>query len=250
MGTVIPYSHEQILLLAEERIANPIGDLDKRPTVYEYHVGSWACTMLSRHLGPGFLLTPEMFNRQSNKKPDFTIERYDENAYNKTRLHAVYEIKKHGGDYLEKALNQLVNAINLTGDETGDLEIFLIVQRGLEIGFFEFSSMFHGDLDHLNIEHFRGCIPLLHDNRHMIRGNEPSHRSIIDMSQNIPQDVVRLLNRETETTGNNMPQHKKDLLDEADLLQTPCIFNLTKHRKEINLLFHHIATTKPRKVYM
>jgi hypothetical protein len=74
MSQIPSYSRERALLLAEERISQPSATF--KPTSYEYLVGTWACTMLSKHFEDDFLITPEMFTRGTNKKPDFTIEKY------------------------------------------------------------------------------------------------------------------------------------------------------------------------------
>lgn len=235
------YSSEHILMVAEERISNSRLTDDK---VYEYNVGSWMCTMISRHFGKDFLITPEMFNIQTNRKPDFTIEKLDQESANLTKFHAACEIKKHHGEHLEKALDQLVKAIRLICDETGITEIFLIVQRGLEIGFFEFSPLLFEDLDEQKIDHFRGCVPLTFYNDNIISDNGVTDRLIKEMTENL-QGVKHLLYRNTKKS--NDPEIE-ELLQDADSLQTPCIFNLEKHKYEIDLMFHHIATANPREI--
>lgn len=236
MAQVPQFSRQKVLQLAEERIE---ASENAKNESYEYYVGAWTCSMLARHFQEDFLITPEMFNRQTNKKPDFTIEKYDETT-KKLVLHTVVEIKKARGDYLEKALEQVIEAIQFTGDEIDQHETFVVIQRGLKIGFFEFFTFYHDDLNKRDIDHFRGCVPLLFYNKHMTEDEAP-HPGIQKMRDNIPEGVERLLTRQTKEVPS-------ELLDDADSLQTPCIFDLKKHKDEIDLLFHHMATSKYRSV--
>ena len=232
------HSNDRILLLAEERIGSSD---DTNNNSLEYEVGAWLCTMLARYFQEDFLIMPESVNKQTNKKPDFAIERYDEENSN-TTLHLVCEIKRARGDHLEQALDQVIKAIRFTGDETNQHETFVIIQRGWKIGFFEFFTFFHGDLDDKEIDHFRGCVPLLFQSTNMTRGEGPHCLDIENMrGDNIPRGVDRLLTRPTRKEPN-------ELLDDADSLQTPCIFDIKVHKREIDLIFRHLATGKPRSI--
>lgn len=37
-----------------------------------------------------------------------------------------------------------------------------------------------------------------------------------------------------------------DIRDDAKKYDIPCVFNLQEHPQQINFLFHHLATQKPR----
>ncbi len=238
------YSLEPIIELAQKRISHPKA-LEGKVTHYEHHVGSWACTMLARHFNTkDFLITPEMSNIQTNKRPDFTIEKYCE-SQNNLRTHVFYEIKKHKGDHLEKALEQVIEAIYMTGDETGVHEFFVIIQRGLEIGFFEFQTTFHPEMDEKEIDHFKGCVPLLFSNEQIGSYNGPKKElmknKVEEILSNKHSGVQKLLHQNTKKD--------EESLDDAKKVHTPCIFNLEKHKEEVDLLFHYISTAKPREIF-
>lgn len=60
------------------------------------------------------MITPEMTNRESKKRPDYTFQRLNENN-DGLELHLAFEIQKVQGDYLDRALSQLVTAMGQTG---------------------------------------------------------------------------------------------------------------------------------------
>lgn len=156
-----------------------------------------------------------------------------------------YEIKKHKGDHLEKALEQVTEAIYMTGDETGVHEFFVIIQRGLEIGFFEFQTTYHPEMDEKEIDHFKGCVPLLFSNEQIGDYNGPKgelmKNKVEEILSNKHSGVQKLLHRNTKKD--------EESLDDAKKVQTPCIFNLEKHKEEVDLLFHYISTAKPREIF-
>jgi len=237
------HSGKRALLLAEERIRYPSESAkrDFKPTPYEYHVGTWACTMLSKHFDDDFLITPEMFAAGTNKKPDFTIEKYCEEEHDKSKFHAVYELKKEGGEYFDRALKQAANAIGQLCDVTvGWIEMFVIAQRGMSIGFFEYLSYPTVMEDH-GITHFKNCVPLTYLHKDLLFENEEAKSVIERFSAHLPDTVTPLLydhpgRKSTDTTA------------EADLIDTPCVFNLELHKDEIDFLFHYIATHSPRTI--
>ena len=243
MSQIPRYSRERALLLAEERISQPSATKKKdfKPTPYEYHVGTWACTMLSKHFGDDFLITPEMFAKGTHKKPDFTIEKYCEEEDDRSKFHAVYELKKQGGEYIDRALGQAANAISQLCDvDKGWIEMFVIVQRGMDIGFFEFLSYTNMMVD-AGITHFRSCVPLTYLHKDLLFGHEGAKSAMEQFIAALPVTVNRLLydhpgRRSTGSTA------------EADEIDTPCVFNLELHKDEIDFLFHYIATQSPRKM--
>ena len=102
MSQIPSYSRERALLQAEERISQPSATF--KPTCYEYQVGTWACTMLCKHFTDDFLITPERFARGTNKKPDFTLEKFCMEKQDKSKFHVVYELKKQDVEYIDRAL--------------------------------------------------------------------------------------------------------------------------------------------------
>ncbi len=244
MSQIPRYSHERALLLAEERISQPSATEKKdfKPTPYEYHVGTWACTMLCKHFADDFLITPEMFVKGTSKKPDFTIEKYCEEEPDKSKYHAVYELKKLDGGYFDKALGQAVSAINQLCDytnEKGWIEMFVIVQRGMEIGFFEYLS-YTSMMDESDITHFKGCVPLTYHHEDL-SGNVGAESALEQFIASLPDTVMPLL-------YGHPGRKSTDSTAEADEIDTPCVFNLETHKYEIDFLFHYIATQSPRKM--
>lgn len=229
--------------LAQERIKNP--PFVSRPNKkgkeisgnipYEHHVGSWACTMLKNvFTQPNWVITPELHDPNSHKKPDFTIEKPDANS--NLQVHAVYELKKVKGDRMEKALDQVITAIVETVDEKGNrgegaFETFVVVQRGLDIGFFEY----HNDVSNLDeekIPHFRGCVSLTED--YEVGGQM---KRVLAAK---PNGLKKLYFDDEHLTSTD------EVRDDAKDYETDCIFNLEQHAREIEFLFHHIATQNPR----
>ena len=227
------HSKDPALELAEERIKFP------STRSFEYVVGTWACTMLCKCFTHGFLITPERFTRGTNKKPDFTIEKLDRNEPNGSKYHAVYELKKREGEYFDDALTQAADAIREVCDISGgSIEMFVIIQRGLQSGFFEYLS--YVDLmEKKGIPHFKGCVPLTYLHENLVFDNKEAQSAIEKLSSNLPEEVLTLVY--------GQPNRKStDSTVEADEIQTPCIFDLDYHKEEIDFLFHYIATYKAR----
>ena len=235
------HSRDRALLLAEERIQNPGARTRGDIRSYEHHVGTWACTMLSKHFQDDFLITPEMFTYGTNKKPDFTIEKYYEEAKDKSKYHAVYELKKQDGGYLDKALEQASLAISQLCDKTdGSIEMFVIVQRGMEIGFFEYLS-YTSMMDEAGILQFASCVPLTYVHKDLIFRKDEAKDAIMQLKARLPDSVQTLVYGQSG-------RRSTDSLARADEIDTPCVFNLKMQKDEIDFLFHYIATQKPRKM--
>lgn len=230
------HASELALRLAEERIQSPANN---KP--YEHHVGTWACTMLSRHFTGDFLITPEKIENQSKKRPDLTIEKLNENVPNVSVYHVAYELKKKDSEeQLYDALNQVTKAIGQISEEEGSVEMFVIVQRGMELGFFEYFS-YKNMLDEEDIENFKGCVPLTYKHKSLLFVEEEAEKKLSEIIKNLPSDLSHLISKP-------LRRKSSDTLNEADNIQTLCIFNLNIHKNEIDSLFHYIATFSPRKM--
>ena len=197
--------------------------------------------MLSKHLGDDFLITPEMFTRGTNKKPGFTIEKFCMDKQDKSKFHAVYELKKQGGEYLDRALGQAANAISQLSDvDDGWIEMFVIAQRGVEIGFFEFLS-YTDMMEDAAITHFKSCVPPTYLHKDLLFENDEAKSAIEQLSAYLPDTVMPLL------CGHPGRKSTESFAD-ADEIDTRCVFNLATHKDEIDFLFHYIATHNPRKM--
>lgn len=216
-------------------------------TEYEHHVATWACTKLKEVFSHGdWAVTPEQTDPHTRNKPDFVVEKAIRAAAPlhsisgvtvNMKLHLAIELKKQDGDRLEEALDQLRESLEETVDQQGydsdnEFAIFAVVQRGLDIGFFEF-HMDQTNLDEEKIPHFRGFISLTQD--YTIKGTA---QPVVMPGK--PKDLQKLyfnhdnLRKQTPT--------RKD----ADNYTTACIFNLEKHQKEEHDLFQYMENNKPR----
>ena len=197
---------------------------------YEHQVGSFASTVIKHVFSDQhWIITPEKRDKDSGKKPDFTIQRLEgDNLF----FHCYYEVKKTGGKRLEEAMEQTVESIVQTIDTQGSLgsfETFVIVQRGLDIAFFEY----HNDRDNLDedgIPHVRGCVSLTYG--YQLKGKM---ETILDPGPGVKQlsEIGR-------------PRNQSTIRQEAKRYAIPCVFNLLEHQKEINQLFWYIANHLPR----
>lgn len=168
-------------------------------------------------------ITPERMNDDEKSKPDFVIEKLEGN---KLTLYIICEIKKRGSqDHLYKALDQAVRDIQVMVE--GTKEVYIIIKRGLDIGFFEYNIDEEG-LDMEEAKHFKLCVSLTQDRLKggaIVSSKTPSLKTLLPASVKVKSD---------------------DLEKEAKKYDTPCIFNLDDHKKEIDNIFLHILNNKPR----
>ena len=176
------YTPSLALRGALERLINPppTFQVEKEPVYrpYEHHVGTWACTKLKEEFSADFwAITPEQRDPHTKKKPDLIVEKailvpaaQNRPERVRTKIHLCMELKKTGGDRMEKALVQLCDAIAETIDTKGNtpsdedqFEVFAVVQCGLNIAFFEYHQD-QSNLDEDEIPHFRGCVSLTQGN--------------------------------------------------------------------------------------
>lgn len=224
------YLSSPVLQKAKEEIENP-----SHKTHYEHHVGTWIGTLLKNvFTGDPWAITSEKADNHSKKRPDFVIDKLENNNL---YMHLVCEIKKHKGDRMENALNQAISGLIQTMDETGNqrdnmFELYVIVQRGVNIGFFEY----HNDVSNLEeegIKNFRGCVSLTQD--------QTNGTAIIP-------DTTHGLKRLMFDDGNlrSTNDEEKRLRNEAKGYNIPCIFNLNLHAYEIDSMMTHILKNPPR----
>jgi hypothetical protein len=227
----LQYLQSPVLQKAKQTIRNP-----ENGKHFEHHVGTWLGTLLKNvFAGDPWAYTPEKIDVYTNKKPDFLIEKLEDDNFS---IHLVCEIKKHKGDRMEKALNQAVKDIQETIDEKGNItdsafEVFVLVQRGMDIGFFEYHND-ESNLDEENIDHFRGCVSLTQ--------RQDNGRAVI--SSNTPRLKMLMFDDYRLQTLNDTEEER--LREDARNYRTPCIFNLDYHEDEINKMMDHILRNKPR----
>lgn len=227
------YCGQTSLLFCKERIKNPPSVATKKgyvPKAFEHHVGSWALTMLkSVFQGDQWIITPEKTDQHSNKRPDLVVEKVTSDTDSKHHLFMELKAKPPVGDRIEEALAQVVHEIEETLEYT--IEAYVVVQRGTKIAFFEY----HNDvsnLDEEDIPHYKGCVSLTQT--YILNGVN----SVV--MNNLPDDLD-LLYHEFDHL-----RKETDNREEASAYSVPCVFDLDKHEREINFLFHYMANNEPR----
>ena len=136
-------------------------------------------------------------------------------------------------------MNQAVKDIAATIDDWGfnpdnGFEVFVIVQRGLDIGFFEYHNA-QSNLDEDGIPHFRGCVSLTQD----IPCSEPAV---------VPSTTagLRTLMFDDARLRTLADRDQQEVREVAWSYETPCIFNINDHEAEINLIMNHMLIKRPR----
>lgn len=207
---------------------------------YEHRVGSWCCTMLSKVFSSEeWIITPEKSDEFSNKRPDFTLEKLKDNNLH---LHAVVELKKLEGDRFEKILQQASHAITERIVEHEErTEIFVIAQRGWSIGFFEFLP-YQTLLEERGIENFMGMVSLTQKDKDLLFKNQEQSQELKNFWKTLPDNLLYLFHDDSGRSKDS------ELIIQADLYPTPCIFDIRQHKKEIDFLFNYIATRDPRDI--
>lgn len=260
------YTSSRPVQAALHRIKNPPTGIR-----YEHHVSTWAATMLKKVFhSDDYTMSSQVIDPHENSKPDFLIEKLTDQ--NKLVRHLYVELKKIGGDHFEKALDQATKHIRATIEEESETvkECFVIVQRGLDIGFFEYHAR-PEDLVDEHIPNFRGCVSLTQVFRteedmpytdqefHTLSSDQYNPKDKIDRSL---QQYVEFDNEhrpvivsKNEVKGlkqlsfGNYKGKDPDLLqirDHARLYTVPYVLNIEQHQELIDYLFQYMSLQTPR----
>lgn len=141
---------------------------------------------------------------------------------------------------MNQTVKYIASTIDRKGNEDEDksaFEVFIIVQRGLDIGFFEY---FNGEAELVEGGNFRGCVSLTQDTR--------EYETRVMNPAVVPSATVglkRLMFDDQRLQG--VPDDEQKVRDDASSYPTPCIFNIDEHEHEINLMMLHMLTKEPRK---
>lgn len=143
---------------------------------------------------------------------------------------------------MNQTVKYIASTIDRKGNEDKDkkkFEVFVIIQRGLDIGFFEY---FNGEAELVEggTDHFRGCVSLTQDTR--------EYETRVMNPAVVPSATVglkRLMFDDQRLQG--VPDDEQKVRDDASSYPTPCIFNIDEHEHEINLMMLHMLTKEPRK---
>lgn len=244
---------------ALERIKEPPAVADKHNVYsercFEHHVCTWTLTTLKEVFASDkWAFTSEKRERDTGKIADIVVERarlaVQNNEHGESsahtsnprpavcmEVHLVVELKKRDQRF-EEALAQVIESVSKDvrkynkGYDTAVFNIFIVVQAGLDIGFFEL-HLDHSDFqDDFKIQNFMGCTSLTQDN--LIYKDE------LAILRDKPNDLKNLY-YDTE----NLKKHTA-IRDQAKNYRVPCIFNIEKHGKEVRALFKHMEKYMPR----
>lgn len=258
------YSSSRPVQAALHRIKNP-----PTPISYEHHVSSWAGTMLKKVFhSDDYTLSSEVIDPYEKSKPDFLIEKLTNQ--DKLVRHLYVELKKVGGDHFEKALDQATKHIRATIEEESETvkECFVVIQRGLDIGFFEYHAR-QEDLE--GFPNFRGCVSLTQafrtdqdmpytDEDIMTDQDTQNYDPMDKIDQSLQRyvkfdDQYRRIIVSTTLEGlkqlsfGNYRGNNLDLLqirNDARLYTVPCVLNIEQHQELIDYLFHYMSLQTPR----
>lgn len=145
------------------------------PENKEYEVGRVILTILRKYftIEDNWAITPEF--RVPEKRPDFCLEKFTPDENIKFRPKIFVEFKSIIGDNIEKATDQVTEALPVTLDELGgEFDCFLIVVRGSRLAFYEY----HNDRNNLaedSLKHYHGAIPFNHPQVEPLPAGRPSY---------------------------------------------------------------------------
>lgn len=231
-----------------EYLTREIETPDQNNRHYEHVVSSWASTMLRKvfHDTDTWIITPEKRKPQSNKKPDFFVEKFD-NASGEAYVWMFMEVKSSTGDRFEKALQQVADDLLAHFDEDTDTsrDTYLVVQKGTKIGFFEYHNYLEGADSRVGLPKkysqraFR-CTSLTQDLWH-----EKERQKIMPY---LPEDLELLYHntRYLQNIRDIVDDKTREVRVEAKEYKIPCVFDLNKHKREIDYLFDYISKHSPR----
>ena len=216
--------------LAMQKILN-----EKFPTFRT--VATWACTRLKNTFQEKYwaITFKDHYTDNDPSTTNLTVEKVEEKKLN---IHLAMELRPNFLYYnFTKILDQAVEKVQQTIPIKE--KIFLVVQCGIRIGFFEYNND-HEKLIGDNIKNYHGCIPLTMD-------HVKDDKRLNVILDNKPKDLLPLEHRYRNKRGLAMGDYVGYYGGKSGHnFFVPCIFDLRKHGKEIDFLFHHMATEKPR----
>jgi len=197
----------------------------------EHRVGSIVGTILPVYFpAETYTITPEQIQIGTFKRPDFTIEKVDED---RLIIHCFVELKSLTNSNFNDILDQLSNSIMVAMDNNPNVSAFIIAVKGLKIAFYTYHNCID-ILDDANICHYKGFIPLHYSlsYKEYLEANPDS--SLIDYLKHFRRlswvSKDELIRNGVEMT-NNLPY--------------PHIFDLLKHKEYVHKLFQYASSQVP-----
>lgn len=232
-------------------------------------MSTWAATMLKKVFhSDDYTLSSEVIDPHVKSKPDFLIEKLTDE--DELVRHLYVELKKVGGDHFEKALDQATKHIRATIEEGSETvkECFVVVQKGLDIGFFEYHAR-QEDLEEEGIPNFRGCVSLTqifstdqdmpYTDEDLMDPVENEYNRNYDPMDKIDQSLRRYVRFDHKCRRIIVPTRLEDLKllsfgnykgndpdllrirDDARLYTVPCVLNIEQNQELIDYLFHYMS---------
>lgn len=138
-----------------------------------------------------FVTTPEQIQDASNKRPDYAVEKLEDS---KLVPHLFAEVKRvTSSANFDDILDQLEKAIVETvGDSCVNLTVFIVVMKGIKIGFLEYYS-YKTLLDESGIPNYKGFVPLTYNMSEeefldINQSSQPVDHFIYENRTNVPTD--------------------------------------------------------------
>lgn len=184
-----------------------------------------------------FTITPGVM-QNNRKRPDFLVERIE----NDTLLHhVVVEDKSHTGYSFWKAADQVIDTITETIDAQGNYTIFVVLCKGIKIGFFVYHS-YASLLDECGVLNYNGLVPLNYVVS-LVSFNELSD------PVNASSDYIAHRNSLSNIITNSIDLTTLGV-ETNEYFKFPCIWNLLNenHANHVHNLFQHMANNKPSSI--
>lgn len=236
------YHDVKIITVAMFRVTNS-GTLNH--SLQEHVTGTLTSGLLSNYFSlETFIITPEQIQRESNKKPDFTVERLEGYVL---YPHIFVEIKglRNPANF-DKILDQqeeaILGSVDIFGTNLGDYAVFTIAMKGTRIAFYEYFS-YVSELNEKDVFNYNGFIPLNY------RMSESEFQRI---NNQLVLNESAYLGYLTEI-ANHIPLGENNLLqlgvEKTECLNYPHIWDLnnSNHRPYIHHLFCYMANNLPGK---
>jgi hypothetical protein len=244
------------LRVAADRIMHPPSGS------YEYQTATLGSTMLSKAFyDEHWAITPESRDGdKSSKRPDLIVEfafkltdnmqmqfanREDFDNYSGPMgfsLHLIYEAKGLKGNRFEQALAQVTDH-QIPERYAEEQKCYVVVQRALKMGFFEYHKDIK-ELDRLDIQHFRGCVPLTLN----YYDSEGDWRSFFPQEDyQLPPGILPLYFDQDRLRSVKDPTISA-IREEAARMKIPCVFDYSLHKKEINFILARLRLDFARSI--
>jgi hypothetical protein len=211
----------------------------------EHVTGTPALGLLENYFPvANFAKTAEQIQTFTNKKPDFSIEKF--NQSNGTfSPHCFMELKSLVNSNFDNIVTQLHETLFVAvaeyGDLTGNYSVFMIGMKGAKIAFYTYHS-FSNLLDDFGIRNHEGFIPLnylipernfyeFYENLNAYPLRESIYYRMVN-SLNFETDPIKLRELGVESTKQITHPHVFDLLNE-------------RHREHIHNMFTFMSSENP-----